>query len=273
MTQTVFSGTHRTSALNWTVGFEPILARTGAVMVLTLLVTVPAYFLDDRLFQGENVWLKPIKFQVALAVYFLTLALYAHWLPARVMETARMRGLLVLAGLATYAEMLWIGGAAMFATASHYNTALLMYGIYLLMGALAVLLTSVSLALGLGFWRDRGSFLSEPFRLSLALGLILTFGLTLVAAGTLSAMPGHFIGTPVSGASLPVLGWSREVGDLRVAHFLATHALHVVPVVGLLAQAMQTPQSAKRVVWIGAIAYTGLTLFTFVQALSGRPFL
>lgn len=252
---------------------DPILTRIALVMVLSLLLTVPALLLDGRTFQGENVWLKPIKFQIALAVYFATLAIYAIWLPEGATRTPQMRLFLTLAALASIAEMLWIGGAAMFATASHYNPQPLLSAIYGLMGVLAVLLISVSLVFGVAFWRDRRSSLPEPVRLSLALGLILTFPLTFLAAGTLASMPGHHVGTPVHGLVLPVLGWSREVGDLRVAHFLATHALHVIPVIGLAALRFGKPQDARRVVWAGSAGFAALTLFTFVQALSGRPFL
>lgn len=252
---------------------DPILARLALALVLSLLLTVPAFLLDDRLFRGENVWLKPIKFQIALAVYFATLALYATWLPESVTRSRKMRVFLTTVALASIAEMLWIGGAAMFATASHYNPAPLLYAIYAAMGAFAVLLTSVSLVFGIAFWRDRSSALPAPFRLSLALGLIATFVLTLIAAGTLSALPGHHIGTPVTGATVPFMGWSREVGDLRVPHFLATHALHVIPVIGLAAMALRTPRRALLAVWVGAGGFAALTLFSFVQALGGRPFI
>jgi hypothetical protein len=252
---------------------DPILARIALAMLLSLLLTVPAWLLDDRLFQGDNVWLKPIKFQIALLVYFGTLAVLAMWLPDGTTRTPRMRLLLTLAGLAAIAEMLWIGGAAMFAVASHYNPQPLLSAIYLLMGAFAVLLLWVSLVFGVAFWRDRASALPDPVRLSLALGLILTFALSLLAAGTLASLPGRYVGVPVTGATLPLLGWSREVGDLRVAHFLATHALHAIPLVGLAAAALFRAPGANLVVWAGAAGFSGLTLFTYVQALGGRPFL
>ena len=252
---------------------EPILSRITLIMALSLCITLPAYALDTRLFQGENVWLKPIKFQLALALYFGTLALYATWLPESLTTSPKIRRLLIAAGLASFAEMIWIGWAAMFGTASHYNTMPLLYGVYALMGVLAVLLITVSLVFGLAFWRAKRSPLSEPLRLSMALGLVLTFVLTLIAAGTLSALSGHHIGTPITGSSLPLMGWSREVGDLRVAHFLATHALHAIPLIGLLAVAFLPQRLANQAVWAGASAFTALTIFTYIQALSGSPFL
>jgi hypothetical protein len=146
-----------------------------------------------------------------------------------------------------------------------------MSAIYLSMGGVATVLILGSLMMGLSFWTARDSHLPEPLRLSLALGLILTFALTLPAAGTLAALPGHFIGTPVTGAVVPIMGWSREVGDLRVAHFLAMHALHAVPLIGVAAMGLSNLALARGLVWAGALGYAALTAFTFVQALAGQP--
>lgn len=252
--------------------FEPILGGMGFFMILSLALTLPALWLDGRTLDGEGVWLKPVKFQIALAIYLLTLAYFARFIPRPAMAQRRMRLFLMAVAGAVVAEMIWIGGAAMFAIPSHYNTHPVMYGLYLLMGAFAVLLTTTSLVFGLAIWRDRASVLPDALRLAVALGLILTFALTVPAAGVLSSLPGPLIGTPISGAHLPVMGWSREVGDLRVAHFLATHALHAVPLAGLAAYLALGARLAVPAVWLAAGLYTGLTVLAFVQALMGQPF-
>ena len=41
-----------------------------------------AMLADDRLHLGLDIWLKPLKFQVALAIFAFTMAVYARWLPA-----------------------------------------------------------------------------------------------------------------------------------------------------------------------------------------------
>jgi hypothetical protein len=84
-------------------------------------------------------------------------------------------------------------------------------------------------------------------------------------------LPGHFIGTPVTGAVVPIMGWSREVGDLRVAHFLAMHALHAVPLIGVAAMGLSNLALARGLVWAGALGYAALTAITFVHALAGQP--
>ena len=129
----------------------------------------------------------------------------------------------------------------------------------------------LSFAFGVAIARNPGTVLAPALKLSLATGLCLTFVLTVITAGTMSSMPGHHIGLAVTGARIPVMGWSREVGDLRVAHFLATHALHAIPLAGLLACRLLPPATARIAVIAACILYTALVLATFAQALAGLP--
>jgi hypothetical protein len=255
------------------LGVDEALLRIAVAVILSLLLTLPALWLDERVLRGENVWLKPVKFQIALAIYLATLAVYASLLPQDARTRRRLRWIGLALTLATLVELLWIGGSAMFATPSHYNSHPVMHALYLLMGGVAVILILGSLFMGLSFWTARDSDLPEPLRLSLALGLCLTFGLTLPVAGTLAAMPGPLVGEALTGSVVPIFGWSREVGDLRAAHFLASHALHVLPLLGLVAMGFQHPLLARAVVWAGALGYAALTGVSFVRALAGLPFI
>ncbi len=45
--------------------------------------------------------------------------------------------------------------------------------------------------------------LAPALHLSIWLGLVLTFVLTVIAAGALASKPGHFVGVPVTGDRLP----------------------------------------------------------------------
>jgi hypothetical protein len=60
---------------------------------------------------------------------------------------------------------------------------------------------------------------------------------------------------------------------LRVAHFLATHALHALPLAGLAAVLVLPGPRARLAVWGAALVFSAVTLATFAQALAGRPFL
>lgn len=238
---------------------DPLLLRLTWFIALTALPLMVAYGLDDRLFQGDDIWLKPLKFHLALAVYTGTLALFGILLPEGSLASRRWRLYLGLVAACILAELLWIDGAAALGTASHFNTAGLGAAIYPLMGLAAVTLTSLSLAMGLLFWRRR----QDALHLSIALGLILTFVLTVPVAGTLANTPGHLVGTPVTGARFPFFGWSAEVGDLRLPHFLATHAMHAVPLAGLTGN--------RTAGWATAAGFTALVGWCLFRAMIGLP--
>lgn len=250
----------------------PALTTLSLILILALIPLYAAMALDLRVFQGDSPWLKPVKFHYALAIYAVTLAFFARYMPDATRKRRAWRWFSAAVVFAIVAECVWLWGAASLNTAAHFNTDHPVFSaVYSLMGAFAVLLTSASLVMGISIWRNPATGLPPAVQQAIALGLILTFALTVPAAGYLSAAGGHFVGTPVTGATLPVLGWSREVGDLRVAHFLSTHALHGLPLWGLIAARIANARGAVTLVWAGAVAYAFLVAATFLQALNGQP--
>ncbi|MDN2580547.1 hypothetical protein [Aquibium sp. ELW1220] len=252
---------------------EPRFAAMGLIMLMLALPTAFAALVDVRTVGGVNVWIKPLKFQASLAAYLLTLAWFAAFLPAGVRETRLYRlhasVVVALVGL----EMLWLMGASTLGVPSHFNRdGGFFETVYPLMGLFAIGLTSATLVYGVLIGRDRHSPLSPAFRASLSLGLVLTFALTVLAASFLAGGQGNFVGEAGSAAhTVPVLGWARDGGDLRVAHFFATHAMHVVPAFGLAAALFLPARQGVLAVWLFAgafVAFTGLVLF---QATQGVP--
>ena len=272
-------GTHQRSARPPFVvelfACEPLYA--GAALCLAALVapTLVAMALDERTLLGVNVWLKPLRFEIALSVYLATLAWFAGWLPERVIVTRWYRSYAGSVVAAIAAEMVWIAGAAAFGTASHFNeSSPMMAWTYRLMGGLAVILTSSALVYGILILRHRKSRLEPAFRLSVGLGLVLTFFLTVVMAGYMANSGGHFVGDRSTVApSAPLMGWARDRGDLRVAHFFGTHAMHFIPTFGFVAILILSASTARRAVIVFSAVFVAFVGYTFGEALMGRPFL
>ncbi len=243
------------------------------LIALSLAPTLAAMLTDTRLFQDTDNWTKPVKFQLALLLYLATLAFYARWLPPGLGSRRSFRIWTAVVCAAIVAELAWIILAAANGTASHFNTATpAMALIYGLMGLAAVTLTTGSLVFGIAIARNPATGLPTALRVGLASGLILTFVLTVIVAGYMSSTTGHLTG-PATGATVPVMGWSRSTGDLRVAHFLATHAMHAVPLAAWAAAIVLPTRPATLATIAAAALYTALVVFTFVQALQGQPFL
>ena len=71
---------------------------------------------------------------------------------------------------------------------------------------------------------------------------------------------------------MPITGWSLTVGDLRPAHFLATHMMQAVPIFGVVAAWLLPARPAGIAVLVVAAAWILATFALFSIGLAGRPF-
>jgi hypothetical protein len=253
---------------------EPLFAGAAICFAIAMLPTLFAMSVDQREFQGTSIWMKPLKFEFSICVYLATLACFSRWLPQGMTQSRWYRLHTSAVVFAAVAEIVWIAGAAAYGMASHYNTAQpAMAKLYPVMGAFAVLLATATLPYGVMIWRNTNNGLDPVVRSSLAIGLSLTFCLTLVTAGYMSGQLSHNVGAAnTSQPGLLILAWSRTNGDLRVAHFFATHAMHFIPAVGFVSSWI-LPTSLGRMTVLGAsVLYTAFVVFTLVDAIMGQPF-
>lgn len=255
---------------------QPAKARLAIVLTglsaACLAVAFSAYLVDPRLLGGVSVWAKPMKFALSFVVLFGTVS----WLESRLSREWRdgllLRVTLALMGTAMVTEMGYLMFQAAQAEPSHFNVSTpfhrFMYSVVMFAGALA-------LVAGIGIYGaaahlDRAADLTPGLRLGVVTGFGMSCVLTVVVAGYMATQTGPLVGTPVTGAILPVVGWSTEVGDLRPAHFLSLHAMQVLPFLGWCADRL-THKTSPRAVTLSATAYAGVTLLAFFQALSGNP--
>jgi hypothetical protein len=78
----------------------------------------------------------------------------------------------------------------------------------------------------------------------------------------------HTVGAPDGGPGCRGTGWSREHGDIRVAHFLGLHALQMLPLVAFPFVRRGWPEMRRvRMVWTIAASYVSLFSLLLWQAL------
>jgi hypothetical protein len=257
-------------ALEW----EPRLTAAGIAMLLLAVPTALAYALDPRLFNGDNVWLKPLKFEISVAIYLFSFALILP-LTGEAFQRSWLGRFTVrpVIALLTF-EIVYIAWRASRAEASHYNEAsALAIALYAAMGIAAVLFTAASGILAYGLARRDAAPLPPALRRSLILGLGLTAVLGILSGVVLSATGSHTVGAlPPSAPAVPVFGWSLTVGDLRLGHFLALHAMQILPAFALLASLLGRA-TAPRIVDAFALAYACVTAAALIAALNARPLL
>ncbi len=257
---------------------DRIWLQSGFLILAFAVPTVAALLFEERTFNEINVWIKPLKFQASTALHLFTL-----YIVAQLMQAADRRkpvfGFLVWASaLASLFEIVIITWRAAQARASHFNyetpTDAL---IYALMGLGAVTMLLPAIYLGFRFLRSAREFEGgSGLKRGIATGFLFGSLLTLLFAGYMSSSGGHWTSGQVSDAGgLVITGWSRSGGDLRVAHFFATHLLQILPLTGLLADRLLGAKNAaaRWPVYVVLFLVAGTSIATFVQALNGHPFL
>jgi hypothetical protein len=252
-------------------------------MLFASLITLGLSVFDHRLFQGVSVWHKPWKFQISTVLYWWSLAWFISYFGTTEQFSLSRRFIVWMSLIAGLFEVVYISWQGAFGLASHYNTSSPFYGaMYTAMAVFAVLLTSTSGVLGYTVLRAH----SQTYATSVALrhaigwGLIISSVLGIVTGAILGGRTnsgGHWVGGTTNDAlGLMVLNWSRDGGDLRVAHFFALHAMQILPVMAVLFICLtpnMSPNTSKRFIWLLAAGYAGFCIFTLKQALSGIPFL
>ena len=249
----------------WWVATAGFLAAFAVLWAMSLV--------DPRMFDGASRWAKPLKFSIATALHFGTLALVVHYLSG---EWQASRALLLLAALSIAAAVAEVGYIAVKAgqlEASHFNVSTPFHTLmFSLMALGAVAIVAASGGVGLAALIDGEARLAPAVRLAIGIGLIAGTALTLVTAFRLGGNMSHHVGTELPGAArLPLTGWSLSVGDLRPAHFFATHMMQAVPLAGVLAARVLPGAAAIIAVLVFALLWSALVWITFQDALAGRP--
>ena len=259
------------------------LTAVGMGMAALLLLTGVALLIDPRQILGAPAWMKPAKFAASIAIYTLTLA----WLFTYLREwPATRRVVSWVTSVTLLLEIIIIDLQAWRGTTSHFNVGTVLDGVlFSVMGIAIVVQTAASIAVAVALWRQR---FADP-----ALGWALRLGMTITIIGALTgglmtrptraqlddARAGHrmtvagahTVGAPDGGPGLPATGWSREAGDLRIAHFLGLHALQILPLAALFFTRRSWGDVRRvRMVWAAAASHVSMFALLLWQALRGQ---
>ncbi|HKG11951.1 MAG TPA: hypothetical protein VKB12_01380 [Pyrinomonadaceae bacterium] len=249
-----------------------VLAVLGWLHLAAFAVLLFVAPFDARTILGLNPWVKPLKFLVSIAAYVWTLA----WL-TRYISAHRRSVRLISWGTAVIfvGEMACVIMQSARGTTSHFNLKSPFDGlVFSVMGFLIAVNTLLVLVTLLLFLKPTERP-APAYLWGVRLGLLLFFmgsleGAAMVANGA------HTVGAPDGGAGLPFVNWSTSAGDLRVAHFLAFHALQLLPLAGFTLSRYKTDWPARRqtaCVFMLAILYAACVSLIFWQAMRGRPLL
>ena len=238
-----------------------------------LLASMAAMLVDRRVILGLNPWIKPMKFEISLIVYSLTLALLFSILGEGGQWLRQRRRMSWGIGVAAAVEITLISLQSARGVASHMNYTSAFNG--LVFAVMGVFIAINTVLLGEVLWLFCVTGLSRPAAeiWGIRLGLVMILagsleGVWLVIHGT------HTVGARDGGAGLPFVNWSTAHGDLRVAHFFALHALQLLWGVGwVLGRSSLSPRVATVATGLIATLYAGGVWMLFAQAMAGHAVL
>ena len=212
---------------------------------------------DPRIITGAPAWLKPFKFAVSTAIYSLTLAWIFGWLS----DWPRVRRVVGWTTAIVFVlEVAIIDAQAWRGTTSHFNVSTPLDAVlFFVMGGAILLQTLVSVAVAVALWRQR--FTDRALGWALRLGMTLTIVGALTgplmtrptaaqladarAGGRMTTAGAHSVGGTDGGPGVPVTGWSREHGDLRVPHFIGLHAIQALALIAVGLRRWRRPEAVR----------------------------
>jgi hypothetical protein len=251
---------------------QRVLMLAGGAHFIVFIILAIVSFFDSQQILGINRWIKPMKFMISGGIYLWTVAVYLYYL-----HGYKFSSRLIAWGTAgvMIGENILVVMQAARGTTSHFNFSTpLDSAIFGLMGLM--ILFNTALIVYLTYLYFRADFdLPKALVWGMRLGLIV-FLFGSIQGGYMSNQTGHTVGLADGGAGLPMVNWSLEGGDLRVAHFVGLHAFQAIPLFALMVVFLQKRFSPIRPVALTVIfAALYLASFTavFVQALRGSPLL
>lgn len=272
-----------------------ILGIACSVVALASLLAIP---FDDRVIQGESVWLKAFKFGFSFAAYCLSLA----WLLSHMTKLRRTGWAFgTLFAVISAAEVGVIVAAAAAGTYSHFNTSEDPFNqvVQLAFQFVPVMfLANLVIAVIVLFQRIGDKAVTAVVRWGLllsSLGMFAAFFIVTVGGqGERTAVDangnevvlnaGHGVGD-LDGNGMFLTGWSTTGGDLRVPHFIGLHGIQVLIGVAMLLVFLSRHSVAARRAWLRdervraaivrwlSLGYLGIFVTTVVQAVRGQSFI
>ena len=239
-------------------------------MLLQAAAALALMPLDHRTILGLDPWIKPFKFSVSIAIFLWTLA----WLLPTLRASRRVKSFFSWGfAVCMLVEIVCIAGQSARGVRSHFNLETgFDSAVFGTMGTM-IGINSVLLAALLGLFLVRGADLAPSCLWAVRLGLLVTL-LGSAQGGLIVAHGQHAVGVADGGEGLPLVNWSTEGGDLRVAHMIGLHGMQIVPLFAfLLGRLKPRWTERRRIGWVVGFStiYAAAGGVLLVHALSGQP--
>ncbi len=227
-------------------------------VAIILLLLIP---FDSFEISGVSRWLKPAKFYTTLCILVWTFAWLMHYLTNK--KKVAIFTWFIIITMAVENGLILL--QAVRKTTSHFNISHYFDGIvFMIMGIFIGIFTLTVVFILIAFFQQKKIDISYAYLWGIRCGLFI-FLLASMEGGYMISIMKHSIGGADGSPGLPLMNWSKQYGDLRIAHFLGIHALQLLPFLGWLTE------KKKFAIIIISILYLMVSLTVFAIAILGKP--
>lgn len=227
-------------------------------VAIACLILMP---FEETQLLGVNRWLKPFKFYASVGIMVLTMGWLLYYL--RSAKKIKLYSWLIF--ISMFFENGLIITQAIRNTTSHFNITSSLNGIiFQAMGFFIVVFTVTIILVCVSFFKQKQFSIPDAYVWGIRLG-ILFFLFFSLEGGMMLGLMKHTVGGPDGGAGLPMVNWSTQYGDLRIAHFVGIHSLQVLPLFGYYISKTKTQTILFSALYF--LVASGL----FLQAMNGIP--
>lgn len=234
----------------------------GWVCLVGALACLLMTFISTKHVLGIHAWIKPLKFFLSIVIFSWTMG----WLLIYLQEPGKVAVYNWVVILVLAFELIYIVWQAAKGELSHFNISTPAKGMmFSLMGIAISIMTAWTGYITFLFFQKSFPELPVAYVWGIRLGLVL-FVIFAFAGGIMAAKLSHNVGGDMTATTgIPVLNWSKQFGDLRVAHFFGMHALQILPLIGFYVS------KTKSSIILIAVVYFVLVTASLAQALNGKP--
>jgi len=250
---------------------SPILYGIVLIHLIFAIISIIGLCVDDRTLMGVNVWIKPLKFSISIALYLLTVGYYTTLYPFSNFKRNSLNNLTSWTLLLEMGIILYQGARGV---QSHYNKSTLFDGLmFAAMGIFVGINVLVMVFLIIETIR-----LKMKTEKSVQWAILLGWIIIIVGSwigGQMIGQMGHNVGVEDGGEGLPLVNWSTVAGDLRVAHFFGLHGLQIIPLFAFWLSKKTKMNQLKQlmIVSVFGLIYAFFIANVFYQAKQGVPFI
>lgn len=221
---------------------------------------------------GVSPWIKPMKFATSFSTFLWTFApmLQALRIPQWQKTVARRA-----TAVGVVMEMFFLSAQAWRSAFTAGPATITDTIIFQGTSVMISVITTVMLWLTVLYFTRRATADIDDRSMLVAIrfGLVI-FMLGNAIGGYMLARGSHTVGAADGGPGLPFTNWSTIAGDLRIAHFIAIHAIQILPMLAWLLSELKPAflRNRQRILVYAASCILFLSVMgTFVQAARGRP--